>query len=127
MGSYVSRMLPLAIGICFLLNFKTIAVFIVMSIKSQYSKLLNDIVLVKNKEEFENIKDNVKEFVEKNQDNEELRSSLKNLNQLVKLMGVKINNKRKLQFECNNVLITQDQLKMVVENLSGKTIPNTPF
>ena len=103
------------------------AVFIVMSIKSQYSKLLNDIVLVKNKEEFENIKDNVKEFVEKNQDNEELRSSLKNLNQLVKLMGVKINNKRKLQFECNNVLITQDQLKMVVENLSGKTIPNTPF
>ena len=42
-------------------------------------------------------------------------------------MGVKINNKRKLQFECNNVLITQDQLKMVVENLSGKTIPNTPF
>ena len=42
-----------------------------MSIKSQYSKLLNDIVLVKNKEEFENIKDNVKEFVEKNQDNEE--------------------------------------------------------
>ena len=63
-----------------------------MSIKSQYSKLLNDIVLVKNKEEFENIKDNVKEFVEKNQDNEELRSSLKNLNQLVKLMGVKINN-----------------------------------
>ena len=66
-----------------------------MSIKSQYSKLLNDIVLVKNKEEFENIKDNVKEFVEKNQDNEELRSSLKNLNQLVKLMGVKINNKRK--------------------------------
>ena len=98
-----------------------------MSIKSQYSQLLNDIVLVKNKEEFENIKDNVKEFVEKNQDNEELRSSLKNLNQLVKLMGVKINNKRKLQFECNNVLITQDQLKMVVENLSGKTIPNTPF
>ena len=65
-----------------------------MSIKSQYSKLLNDIVLVKNKEEFENIKDNVKEFVEKNQDNEELRSSLKNLNQLVKLMGVKINNSR---------------------------------
>jgi hypothetical protein len=98
-----------------------------MSIKSQYSKLLNDIVLVKNKEEFENIKDEVKDFVEKNQDNEELRSSLKNLNQLVKLMGVKINNKRKLQFECNNVLITQDQLKMVVENLSGKTTPNSPF
>ena len=98
-----------------------------MSIKSQYSKLLNDIVLVKNKEEFENIKDEVKDFVEKNQDNEELRSSLKNLNQLVKLMGVKINNKRKLQFEFNNVLITQDQLKMVVENLSGKTTPNSPF